>query len=472
MRAGLVLGVLLCLAAGARGEAAAAPETADAPLIRERVAWPRWLHAALGLPEWVDLAFEQRTRFEYLDEPFRPGEADTQSQYPQRTRLRLGVDAPAGFRFLAELQDARTWGEGPDDFTGATVDELSFAQLFVAFTGRELLGTKLRADVHLGRLSLDVASRRLVARNSTRNTTNAFDGVHLALGDPAGWRLRAFYTRPVLLDPSWFENESGGQQRFWGAAFEDRRIPWLNLDLYYLGLHDEIAAGASLARRYHTLGARALRAPQAGEWDYEVEAMGQLGDRSVLRGPSTALEEADLDHQAYAGHLELGYTWPAAWTPRLAFQLDYASGTSAAAGDVSHTFDPLFGARRFDLVATGSYGPFRRSNVLSPGVRLQLAPRKELRAWIKVRYWQLAQERDAFSGTGLRDASGESGKRLGTDLELAATWTPRPWLILETGYDHWWKGTFLDGVARPEPAAGPISTDDADYFYLSVSIRI
>ena len=52
------------------------------------------------------------------------------------------------------------------------------------------------------------------------------------------------------------------------------------------------------------------------------------------------------------------------------------------------------------------------------------------------------------------------------------TWTPKPWVVLETGYDHWFKGTYLDGVANPPPAAGPISTDDSDYFYVSVSFRI
>lgn len=470
MRPVLLLGAVLCLAGSARAEAPRPQETADAPLTREDVSWPRTLHDALGLPEWLDLALEQRTRFEYLDEPFRPGEADTQSQYPQRTRLRVGVDAPASFRFLAELQDSRTWGDGPDDFTGSTIDKVSFAQLFGSYTRRELFGTELRGDLHLGRMSLDFGSRRLIARNGFRNTTNAFDGVHLALGDPAGWRVRAFYVRPVQLDPSYFEDESEGQQRFWGAAFEDKRVAWLNLDAYYFGLHDEITNGSSLARRYHTFGARALRPPKVAQWDYEIEAMGQLGDRTVLRG--TPAVPVDLDQQAWGGHLEVGYTWAALWTPRLAFQFEYASGTPAAAGDVSHTFDPLFGARRGDLIVSGSYGPFRRSNILSPGLRLQVAPRADLKAWLKVRYWQLAQEKDAFVGTGLQDATGDSGDRLGTDIELAVTWTPKPWLVLETGYDHWFKGTYLDGVANPPPAAGPISTDDSDYFYLSVSFRI
>lgn len=463
---GCGLALAFACAAAAHAEAREPVETADAQLIREDVAWPRILHGALGLPEWLDLALEQRTRFEYLDEPFRPGEADTQSQYPQRTRLRLGVDAPAGFRFLAELQDSRTWGEGPDEFTGGTIDKLSFAQLFASWTGRDVLGSGQRVDLHLGRMSLDVGSRRLVARNGFRNTTNAFDGVHLSFGDVARWRARAFWTRPVQLDPSWFENESEGQQRFWGAAFEDRRIPWLNVDVYFLGLHDRLGSGSTLARRHHTFGARALRAPKPAQWDYELEAVGQLGERRVTRaGVATR-----LDHEAYTGHAEVGYTFAVAWSPRLALQFDYASGTADPDSDESGSFDPLFGARRGDLMPTGIYGPFRRSNIASPGLRLQLSPRPDLRGFVKVRRWRLAQEKDAFVGSGLADPSGGAGDRLGTDLELSLQWTPRSWLLLEAGWDHWWKGSYLDDV--PPPAGGAPSDDDSDYFYFTVQLRI
>jgi len=464
-RAGCAIVLGLCGAA-AHAEARKPAETADAVLIQEDVAWPRVLGGVLGLPEWLDLAVEQRTRFEVLDESFRPGEADTQSQFPQRTRLRVGADGPAGFHFLAELQDARTWGDGPDDFTGAAVDKLSFTQLFASWTGRDVLGSGQRADLHLGRMTLDLGSRRLVARNRFRNTTNAFDGVHLSLGDPARVRARAFYTRPVLLDPSWFEDESEGQLRFWGAAFEARRLGGLDFELYYLGLHDELGSGASLARRYHTVGGRALRRPEAGRFDYELELAGQFGARTVTR----AGVRTRLDHEAFTGHAELGYTFAAPWSPRLVAQLDYASGSADPDADESGTFDPLFGARRGDFIATGSYGPFRRANLVSPGLRLQVTPRPDVKAWLKIRHWRLAQEKDAFVGSGLSDPTGGAGDRLGTDLELFVQWTPRPWLLLEAGYDHWWKGSYLDDV--PPPAAGAPSADDSDYFYLSVRFRI
>ena len=467
MRVGWRLSLALCVPLTAQAEAWRPQETADALLIREDVAWPRILHDQFGLPDWLDLALEQRTRFEWLDEGFRPGEANSQIQYPQRTRLRLGIDAPAGFRFLAELQDSRTWGDdGPNDFTGGEIDKVSFAQLFVSYTKRELLGSKLRLDLHLGRMSLDFGSRRLVARNVFRNTTNAFDGVHVSLGDGALWRVRAFWSEPVQLDPAYFGDEGEGQQRFWGTAYEDKRIPWLNFDLYYFGLHDRIGSGSTTARSYETFGARALRAPKAAQWDYELEAMGQFGQRTVTR----AGVPTQLDQGAFAGHSELGYTFVAPWSPRLVGQFDYASGTANPTGNDSETFDPLFGARRGDLMPTGIFGPFRRSNILSPGVRLQLTPRPDLKGALKLRYWRLAQKKDAFVGTGISDPAGDAGSNLGTDVELSAQWTPRSWLTLETGYDHWFKGSYLAEV--PTPAAGPISDADSDYLYFSVQFRI
>jgi hypothetical protein len=433
-------------------------ETADGTLIRDTVAWPRRLHDAAGLPEWLDVALDHRTRFEYFAGPFRPGEPNTQTQFPQRTRLRIGVDAPAGVRFLAEIQDSRTWSDSRDDFTGGEIDKVSLAQLLVSSTRHDLFGSGLRGDVHAGRMSLDIASRRWVSRNGFRNTTNAFDGVHLQLANESDWRVRGFFVRPVQLDPSYFENESDGNRRLWGIVYEEKRWAFGDVDLYYLGFHDRLTPQT---RRYHNVAARLRRAPRVRHFDYEVDLMGQFGDRTVLRsGVKTR-----LDHAAYAGHVELGYTFDAPWTPRLLAQFDYASGTANSSGDESGTFSPLFGSRGFDLDVTGIYGPFRRSNIVSPGLRLLVKPRPDLSAWIKLRYWRLAQAEDAFVGTGLSDPTGSAGDRLGTDLEISLRWRPRDWMEVEAGYDHWWKGSYLDSV-------GAASTQDSDYFYLSVRFRI
>jgi len=429
-------------------------ETADAVLHAENVAWSRHLHDALRLPTWLDLAVDQRTRFELLDDPWRPGESQKQTQIPQRSRLRLGIDAPGGIRILGEFQDARVWSDRPNDFTTFPVDHFDVLQLFVSETRKNLFGRGLRIDGHVGRLSLDLGSRRVLARNEFRNTTNAFDGVHLQLGsDERTWRVRAFYTLPVeIQDGDVLDDKISARRRFYGIAYEDLRNPWLLLDAYHLGL-DALSANLS----YRTYGLRAYRRPAPGQVDYEGELITQFGER----GPN----DAERDQSAWAVHAELGHTFDIVWSPRIAFQLDYASGSDDPSDDDSHTFDPLFGARRFDLDPTGIFGAFRRANFLSPGVRVGLLPTKTLRLDLKVRHWRLDEARDAFSGTGLVDASGDAGRDLGTDLELRARWDAAEWLGFDVGYDHWWKGSYLDDVA------GARTRGDSDYFYAQSRIR-
>ena len=424
-------------------------DTADTVLNGENQSWDRHLSGRLSLPGWIDLAVDQRTRFEFLEEPFRPGEPDSQAQFPQRTRLRLGLDVPGPARFLAELQDSRTWNDGPQDFTRNGIDKLDILQLFVSATLPDLFGAGLRGDLHAGRLTLDLGSRRLVARNRFRNTTNAFDGLHLQIeGARADWRVRGFYTRPVLREEGAFDNRAWSSARFWGLAYEHRRVEWLQIDAAYLDLAD-----GDNSSRLHTFDLRLHRVAAARQVDYELELMGQFGDVGLK------------DQSAFATHVELGYTFDAPWLPRIAAQFDYASGTDDPAGERNHTFLPLFGARRFDLVPTGIFGPFVRSNIRSRGLRAGLAPMQRLRIDLKLAYWQLAEAQGAFVGGGVQDPTGSAGRDLGTDVELRVRWDPLSWVGFDLGYDHWFKGAYLEQV--PEVS----STADSNYFYLATRLR-
>lgn len=430
----------------ARAAPPSPPETADAVLHDDKVSWDRHLHGWLRLPDWLDVAIEHRTRLEGMTEPWRPGERGTNEQLPQRTRLRIGVDPLPWARFLVEFEDARTHFDGAREFTGNTIDETDVLQLLATVGTRDLLGRGLRADLHVGRLTMDFGSRRLIARNRYRNTTNSFEGVHLRLASGDAWRARGFVVRPVERREVQ-RNKRLSEQLFWGGAFESDALPWLRADAYYFGLDDDDAR-----RDLHTFGARARREPAKQVFDYELEAIGQVGR---VRG---------RDRRAVSAHAHLGYTLPWRWAPRPVARFDYASGSDDPGG-TDQTFDPLYGARRFDFGPTGIFGAFRRANLVSAGAELSLAPRADLKLRVAVRHWMLAQGADAFSGSGLRDPSGDSGRALGQDLELAAQWSPRPWVAVEAVYDHWFKGSYL----REVPGAG--SGDDSDYFALSTILR-
>ena len=150
------------------------------------------------LPDWIDLGFENRTRFESYDHPWRANQAigggGTDAQLLLRSRARVGLGGNGPFRFLFEGQDSRALSaDEPGDFQNTTtVNQFDILQLFGALSINNVGGSGLRTDLHFGRMTMDFGMRRYVARNDFRNTSNAFDGVHWQIGQDQTWRFRAF----------------------------------------------------------------------------------------------------------------------------------------------------------------------------------------------------------------------------------------------------------------------------------------
>lgn len=440
-------------------------EPADAVLNQRReLDWNRYLKTSLHLPDWIDLGLEQRTRFESYDHPWRASQAigngQTDPQILLRSRLRVGLGGDGPFRFLFEGQDARAFlNRAPGDFRDTTtVNEFDILQLLGSVTVNNVLGSGLRNDFHFGRMTMDFGRRRLIARNDFRNTSNAFDGLHWQISQGQIWRLRAFFVEPVVRDDVSLDRQYD-KSLFWGAYLESRQLPWLQIDAYYLGLNDQRAASGVDHRTYSTFGGRLYKDPRPGEIDYEVESAWQTGTRGVI------------DHFAHFQHLDLGYTLNLPWSPRILFHYDYASGDRGPGDGQDEGFDTLFGARRWEYGPTGIWGPFFRTNLHSPGWRLIITPAPGWTVQLKHRAWYLAQSKDFFGSSGLRDTTGSAGTSLGHDVELRAQWAINSNLDFDVGYVHWFKGSYFDRLPASAglPAGG---NKDSDYFYFQIRVRI
>jgi hypothetical protein len=431
---------------------------------RKELEWSRYLKTALHLPAWIDLGIENRTRFETYDHPWRRsqtlGNGATDAQVPLRSRIRIGLGGDGPLRFLFEGQDSRSFSDqARGDFRDTTtVNEFDILQLLGSLTMDNVVGTGLRTDFHFGRMTMDFGRRRLIARNDFRNTTNSFDGLHWQIGQDKTWRLRAFFVEPVVRDDVRLDRQYD-TSLFWGTYLESHHLQWFQLDAYYLGLNDQRMANGADHRTYSTAGGRLYKDPQQGEIDYEVESAWQTGTRGVT------------DHFAHFQHVDLGYTLNLPWTPRLVFHYDYASGDRKPSDSQDEGFDSLFGARRFEYMPTGTFGPFFRTNITSPGWRLIVTPAEGWTIQLKQRFWYLAQSKDFFGSSGLRDHAGQSGNHIGHDLECRIQWTLNNNLDVDIGYDHWFKGSYFDSPAiiAQMPAGG---NKDTDYFYASMRIRI
>lgn len=421
---------------------------------------PFRLTNAIGVPGWLSFGLEHRIRFEHLENDFRSAAKGDATALSLRTLL----SAELKFNPLfvgAELCDARVYATRDTLLNNNIADALDLLQAYGGLRVKNLLVPKDAAELRAGRFSLDVGSRRLSARNDFRNTINGFTGIKLQWTSPAQHSLQAFAAFPVLRQPSKADelkhnpidfNEDNTQSIFWGVFFGSGPLfSGVHLESYVFGLHEEDQPEApSINRRLVTPGFRILRTPKAGALDFQMETMLQLGLSRASPAPD---DQVDLTHRAGSIHFSAGYRldWP--WKPRAALHYDYASGDESPADKINQRFDPLFGARRFDFGPTGLYGAVARSNINSPGLKLEAAPHKQVDAFIDYRAIWLASATDAWTTAGLRDSTGESGSFVGHQLEGRMRWHIFPKnLILDMGAAGMARGNF--SIHAPKAKAG------------------
>ncbi|MFM1941259.1 MAG: hypothetical protein RI897_241 [Verrucomicrobiota bacterium] len=433
-------------------------------------AGPWRLSDAVGLPGWLDVSGTHRARYETLDGQFRALRSGGDQVLAFRTTLRMEAKAER-VSVVGEMVDSRQeLADLGTPINTTIVNALEPLQVYGSLRLEGPFVGESSSEFRFGRQTMDVGSRRLVARNRFRNTINAFTGLDYEWRLREGPVFRAFYVLPVrrmprdpvsLLDNDIEIDHENFDYRFWGLHAE---LPGLVAgstgEAYVFGLHEDNSAGLPLLKRnYYTPGVRLLRKPGRERWDFDMEAVLQAGN---LRNSVTS---RDLDHLAYFGHAELGYTLGAAWAPRVALLYDYASGDDDPTDSRNNRFDTLFGARRFEHGPTGIYGAFARSNIQSPGVRFSARPTKPLDAMVSYRPYWLASKRDAWTTSGLRDPSGNSGSFVGHQLEARLRWSVLPGNVgLEVGGAYLFAGEFIRNV----PSA--IERGDTAYAYCSADV--
>lgn len=407
-----------------------------------------------------------RLRYEALDGQVRPGFNASDDLISLRTTL--AAEYRRGpLRLGAEMYDSRAWGADRRTPVGTgEVNTFEMVQAYAALDGKdETLGP---VSLQAGRFTLNLGSRRLVAADDYRNTTNGYTGVRLDLA-PAGVRTTLIYVQPQLRLPDGLgavldnrhhvDRESDHLQLFGAIAARPRTLGDATLEGSYFRLEETDAPGRPTRdRRLDTISVRAIRDPKAGRWDYEVEAIGQGG--TVSRGLGAA--DPTLKVRAHFVHAEAGYTFVHPWKPHVSAEFDLASGDRA--GGRYGRFDTLFGMRRADLAPAGIYNAIGRANLITPGLRLEVTPSPRWDGFLAARGLWLEAREDAFSTTSVRDPSGASGRYAGAQLEGRV----RYWLIpgrLRAEADAVWldKARFL----RRAPNAPP--TGDEHYLSLNLT---
>ena len=436
----------------------------------------RDLNDMLGTPAWLSITGEQRTRYEYLDNQFRIGRLGND----EITVLRTNLFAQLYFghwQYGLEIMDSRQYGA--DDKTTlntGTVNPIDVLQLYAQFNTPNLFDINSTSYLKVGRFTMDIGSRRLVSRNRFRNTINAFTGSEWKWASEQDEIRRIFLTMPVQRLPfkrkQLKDNRSKGDEQdtsvlFWGGFYRFSKHAFGNnrAEIYYYGLSENDSHDRPTRNRHiQTLGSRIFKPKLPGGYDYEIEGAYQFGNAHATLFPS---DTNKLDVSSYFLHAEVGYLYAKPWSPRLSLEFDYASGDDDPTDDKYNRYDPLFdGARRSDFGPTGIYGALARTNMISPGLRLELKPKQNISGFIAHRGFWLASRKDAWVISGVRDPNGNSGRFVAQQTEARVRWDVIPSrLRLETGAAYLFKEEF----AKDAPTANP--QGDSKYFYTQATFK-
>ena len=417
------------------------------------------LQAAIGDPDGFRLSASTRLRYEALDGQPRAGLRAEDEQLDLRSTLFAEYDSGV-VRIGAELYDSRAWLTKPGSAVSANeVNTFELVQAYIAADIDEPFGRGSKLGLQAGRFTLNLGSRRLVAADDYRNTTNGYTGLRTDLKTAGGVTATAIYVLPqirlpddlpsVLDHQTQWDRESFDLQLWGGYVARPNTIAGATAELGYFGLHErDWEDHPTRNRDLDTFSARAIRDPKAGRFDFELEGIYQTGTIRSSAAPAAAVR----DVEAWFLHADAGYTFPGQAKFRLSLEYDYASGDGP--GGNYGRFDTLFGMRRADLAPAGIYNAIGRANINTPGVRAEIAPDPRWDAFATYRAMWLAEKTDSFSTTGVRDASGESGSFAGHQLDVRFRyWLVPSFLRAELDAVVLVKGRFLE-TAPNAPATG------------------
>ncbi len=417
------------------------------------------------LPDWLNFEFEQQTRMQNLEGQFRAGLDGSDQTLEWRHLLKMEAEFK-NFIFTGELADMRTYfSDSATPLDGTITNPLDILQLNLTVPLRDVFSEGDEGFFKIGRFTMDQGARRLVARNRYRNTINAFSGIHAML-EKGDMSVELFYSLPTVrrfsgdpLDNKPLLDNEPGNQIFWGGIYTARlaKIPDM-FELYVYGLDENRDQPANQRLNILTAGARFFRRPQLSRWHYEIDNLIQFGDAPALDVLSPLRK-----HQARFTHLELGYSFDATWRPQLSFIYDYASGDKNPMDGDNNSFDSLYGVPRPEYGPTGTYRAFVRNNIDTPGLLLNLAPRENIDAFVKLQRYSLAAEAQGWKTTRYRHPGSLGEDYVGTQLETRLrlhVWDGK--LTLEGGYTWLNAGTYMDLVGK----------GDSHYSYVQTILRL
>ena len=449
-----------------------------------------WLRDESFLFNPWDLGGQFRARLEIKDNfatPGQPGQVDFRKNGGDanntylllRQRVHVGYNSD-WFSAFVEGQESSSTGDKRNPNLESDLFDLHQAYVNLG----NLQQFPLTAKV--GRQELAYGDERLVGAFDWNNIGRVFDAVKLRYQDENFW-VDTFASRVVI--PRDNEFDTSNDYDFLSGIYGSTRnlLPWQDTQIYFLARNVsegspnfETGALVPLAspRDIYTPGFRLKSLPgQLAGWDYTLEAAYQFGRFAGVSGAApAAVVGKSFSHEAYAAHLDGGYTWTnVIAAPRLGFEANYASGDSDPNDDKHGTFDTLFPTGH---AFSGVMDFYSWQNIQDVRINLILKPIKKLTVATSFRGVWLADTADSFyqANTVARSGGTVGGHDgyaknpgydsfVGTELDLLITYSVMKFATVQGGYGHFFIGDYVK-----QSFSGGIGSTDADYVYLQAKI--
>lgn len=413
--------------------------------------------------EWkLQLHADQRLRVERRDNyDLNKRKADNDDLACVRTRVNFDISYRSLWRVYLEFADARQIGARTELMQEAY---WHLHQLFLEAKWREDSPWSLR----IGRQAMPLGDQRLVEYGSWSNLLRLFDGTRLRY-KTSDVDVSFFVVQPDIYHrrhkPALTTDDPHPMRHayFYGVY---STLSWWKpqtVDLYLMGLSDretmrtfptpmKSEAGHYGTCSRYTAGAR-LYGPLweragKGKLGYEMESAYQWGNL------------AEDDVRAAMFHADVHYTWDAPWKPKLKLEGNMASGDREFGDGEINTFSPLFGTTHSPY---GIIDFVRLQNLRELALIFSFEPTTKFKLQAEAHHYWLDSRTDAwYNGPGLRDKTGQSGRDLGDELSLVATYKLSKRMTLEGGFAHFFPG----GYPRKHGKA-----DGANFAYLQYVIN-
>lgn len=384
------------------------------------------------------LSAEFRARPEYRDNlDLQSSEDDETRLVPLRLRLGVDVTWRKELRVFAQVQDSRVAGE--EMTTASNEENLDLHQGYVELTPAGWKGLSIQA----GRQEWSYGDQRMIGAFAWDNIGRAFDGARIR------WRRSRFTldglaarvtSRVTAVSASTISAPEIGSSESTGSDLYGLYARWApasggEIDLYWLEFADHAVTpgeqtGTSGSTRIDALGVRFKRS--AGRFDFLFEGAAESGEVS-----------AD-DLSATAAAAEAGWTVGEDVATRFFAGYDYASGDE----------DPTDGEREefFNFFPTNHplYGyadMFGWRNIRSPHAGVSVKSGRHF-GLIRGYLFDLDSEAGPWknAGGGILgfDATGESGRRVGSEIDLLYRFALMEKVSLEGGFARFEPGAFAE----------------------------